>query len=457
MPGPETVRIAPARLIAARQARPCTIRCSDDDRLHEFLVVPLAFFYPHRLDEAALVDGLVAVLDRDPVWAGRARSPEGPIDIECDNSGVSFSTAEVDLTLREAVAAASDDAPWLIDTIDPLRVRTGRTALLTVRLIHLADGASVIGVCLHRAIGDAGAGFTMFRAWSAAVDKRPIVTAPLIEDRAAYLDAHVPPGSDRPSLRQIGPDDQAAIRRLLIDDQAKAAIRIHFSGPELLRMQKALSTRAGQRVSAVNALCGHLMGLITEYDEPGDGEWGVCVTADFRTAAGLDPTLSGNLASYPWFPVHRGDDPAQMARTLRDIARTLGRDHLHHHANRRLVASLGGPAALSRVIPEGIDPLRRILAFNDRSGLGAYDVSFGGETPVYVAFPSRRNLPWTSHVSQAGRRPTGSIAPLLFTAHLPPALVAALSSPERRQHLHAFAEATDPPPPEPAAAIPDLL
>ena len=458
MSGSEVARIAPSRLIRARgEQAPLTVLCSDDDRMHDFLVVPAALFVPGRLDEDALAAGLAEAIGRSPIWAGRVRSPDGPFDIECDNSGVAFSTAEVELTLREAVAASTTGAPWMVDVIDPVQVRTERAPLLTVRLSRLADGASVLGLCMHHAIGDAVTYMTLFRAWSAAIDGKPMVDPPLIADRAAYLDEHVPPGNDRPSLRQVAAEELAEFRRLLVDDAAKAPVRIHFSGPELERMQKAYSARAGIRLSAINALCGHLMGILRDHDEPGDGSWGVCVPADIRAAAGLEPSLTGNLTSYPTFPFRLGDDPAQLAARVRQAARALAREHIHYHANRRLIASLGGPAALRGMLPAGIDPLHRVLAFNDRSGMGIYEVSFAGQTPAYVAYPSRRNLPWGSHVGQAARRPTGGIAPLVFHSFLPAALAARMSSPEAGALIHAYREANDPPAPDPAWAIPGLL
>ena len=457
-PHDEEARIGPARLIRARQARPFTVLCSDDDRMTDFLVVSIAFFYPGRLDEAAVAAGLEDVLGRAPFYTGRARSADGPFDIECDNSGAAFSTAEVDLTLREAVAAASTrNVPWLVNTIDPGRVRSERAPLYTVRVSHLADGASTLGICLLHSTGDAASCMTVLRAWSAAVEGRPIVDPLVVEDRNAYLDAHMPPGTDEPSLRQISADELAGLQRFLVDDAAKAVIRVHFSDKELERMQAAFSAGAGRMVSATNALCGHLMGVIMEFDEPGDGEWGICVPSDFRTAAGIDPTLVGNLISHPWFRFRRSDDPMQIAARLRQSARNFARDHLYHHANRRLVERLGGVSALRSLIPHGVDPLRRSLVVTDRSGMGLYDVSFGGPTPVYVAFPGKRTPLWTSHLSQAGRRPTGGIAPLLFNAFLPATLAARLSSPEARARLRAFREAGDPPPPDPVSAVPDLL
>ncbi len=453
----EDARIGPARLISAREARPFTVLCSDDDRMADFLAVSIALFYPGRLDEAALAAGLERALARAPFYAGRARSADGPFDIECDNSGAAFSTAEVDLTLREAVAAASTrDVPWLVDTIDPGRVRSERAPLFTVRVTHLADGASALGLSVHHSTGDGISCVTVLQAWSAAVEGRPIVDPLVVEDRNAYLDAHVPPGTDEPSLREIAADEMAALQHLLADPAAKALVRVYFSAMELERMQAAFSAGAGRLVSATNALCGHLMGLLMEYDEPGDGEWGICVPADYRTAAGLDPALIGNLISHTWFRFERSDDSTQIAARLRRSARDFARDHLYHHANRRLVARLGGVSALRRLIPRGIDPLRRTLAFTDRSAMGLYDISFG-QTPVFVAFPGRRTPPWNSHLSQAGRRPTGGIAPLLFNAFLPAALAAGLSSPEARARVHAFREASDPPPPDPVSAVPDLL
>lgn len=66
----------------------------------------MAFFYSGPLDTAALIEGLARALERVPIFAGRIRTIHGGLAIACEDAGVVFSTADVNLTRYAAIAAA---------------------------------------------------------------------------------------------------------------------------------------------------------------------------------------------------------------------------------------------------------------------------------------------------------------------------------------------------------------
>lgn len=93
------------------------------------------------------------------------------VSFECNDAGVPMVTADSDTTLAEAMASvAGVREQWLVDVMSRSKARAGRAPVFTVRVPHLGDGSTVLGVCGHHSLGDMATFMGLARAWSAALD-----------------------------------------------------------------------------------------------------------------------------------------------------------------------------------------------------------------------------------------------------------------------------------------------
>jgi hypothetical protein len=116
----------------------------------------------------------VPALIRGDVADGLTRSLAIPllfVSFECNDAGVPMMTADSDATLAEAMASVTGVRDQrLVDVMSRSKARTGRAPVFTVRVTHLGDGSTVLGVCWHHSLGDMATFMGLARAWSAALD-----------------------------------------------------------------------------------------------------------------------------------------------------------------------------------------------------------------------------------------------------------------------------------------------
>ncbi len=118
---------------------------------------------------------------------------DGTMRIRCEGQGVPFTSVSSGRTLREAIRSASRDGGlWLVDPVNGATARWGLGPLCKVRVTHLADDATAIGFSWHHAIGDMQTSMHFMNAWAAAAADKPLAEPLIVEDRAAYLDEHLP-------------------------------------------------------------------------------------------------------------------------------------------------------------------------------------------------------------------------------------------------------------------------
>lgn len=411
------------------------VKCAFTDILLQKLVVPAVFFFPGPLDEQALRAGLTQALERIPLFAGRLREAGDSLLLQCDNSGVPWSSAASELSLDEAIAAlAAEQAPWLVQEIDPGRALRARGPLFTVRLTRLRDGGAALGLCWHHPIGDMHSFMLLMRAWSAAVEGRPLPEVLLVEDREAWLVRYdAPGGTTRPALRRVGAGELLRlIPYMAWTARRKTRVEAHFTAEEIDAMRGQLSAAAGQRLTANDVVCGHLMELVGSLDAVQRTRM-LDIAVNFRSRVGLDPRLLGNLVAPMEIACNPGDDAARIGARIRHGVDHYLDEHLSLHASLTYIAEHGGTKQLGRCLPNAFDPLNRTLLVTNWSHFGVYDVAFGGQTPVHFTPTGGSPAPWAAWLVE-GRGNRG----LFLSAYLPRELAARLNSAEGKVRLHRF-------------------
>ncbi len=108
-------------------------------------------------------------------------------------------------SVRRSVRRRRTADGWLIDPVNGATARWGLGPLCKVRVTHLADDATAIGFSWHHAIGDMQTAMHFMNAWAAAAADKPLAEPLIVEDRAAYLDEHLPAdGAREPGVRCLG-------------------------------------------------------------------------------------------------------------------------------------------------------------------------------------------------------------------------------------------------------------
>ena len=95
-------------------------------------------------------------------------------------------------SMRRSVRRREDAGLWLVDPVNGATARWGLGPLCKVRVTHLADDATAIGFSWHHAVGDMQTLMHFMNAWAAAAAGEPLAEPLIVEDRAAYLDEHLP-------------------------------------------------------------------------------------------------------------------------------------------------------------------------------------------------------------------------------------------------------------------------
>lgn len=181
------------QLIKPSHAERLEIRCNVGDAIVANLAIHIAFFFERHLDTRALADAFAQALENLPVFAGRMAMGVGTMRIQCAGQGVPFTCVSSGRTLREAIRSVSEDnGGWLVDPVNGATARWGWGPLCKVRVTHLADDATTIGFSWHHAIGDMQTLMFFMNAWAAAAAGEPLPEPVIVEDRAAYLDEHLP-------------------------------------------------------------------------------------------------------------------------------------------------------------------------------------------------------------------------------------------------------------------------
>ena len=306
----------------------------------------------------------------------------------------------------------------------------GLGPLCKVRVTHLADQATAIGISWHHAIGDMQTVMHFMNAWAAAAAGRPLAQPLIVEDRAAYLDEHLPPGGARnPGVRFLGLAETARSPLYLARDGRKQrTLRLYFGDDEITRMREAYEGR--MRLSVNDLVCAHVSEALMKADPAVDHRI-LAISVNTRNRCGLDRCSSETSSP-------RSTSTYGAAR-LRAIAERIRQDVDHftdEHCDMRInqqCLDTSGKWRGARCVSTGFNPDRWNPLISNLSGFGVYRIGFEDTFTSYCTMVMK--VPVAGYGSLVeGAEGRG----LLFQMTLPPSDFEAMSSPAIQEHLHRF-------------------
>lgn len=425
------------QLIRPLRAQRLEIRCNVGDAIVANLAVHIVFFFERHLDTRALARAFGHALESLPVFAGRMAIVDGRMRIRCAGQGVPFTSVSSDRTLREAIRSASQDTGlWLIDPVNGAAARWGWGPLCTVRVTRLVDDATAIGFSWHHAIGDMQTAMHFMNAWAAAAADKPLAEPLIVEDRAAYLDEHLPAdGARKPGVRCLRLAEVARSALYLAKDARKQrTLSLYFGADEIARMRDAYGSR--MRLSANDVVCAHVSEALMTADPAVDRRT-LAIAVNARNRCGLDPMLVGNIITTLNLDLRRGEAAQSIAERIRHHVDHFADEYSDMRINQQFLDTAGAWRA-ARCVSAAFNPARWNPLVSKWSGFGVYRIQFE-ETVTCYCTPLMK-LP----VAGLGALLEGADGRgLVFRMALPPKDFEATSSTAMREHLHRFRRADD--------------
>ncbi|MDX1885589.1 acyltransferase [Mycolicibacterium sp. 120270] len=420
------------RLITPSRVAHLDIRCTAVDVALSNVANHLVFFVERRLATGALADAFSQALTSVPLFAGRMTLSRGVLGIRCRGQGVPFSSVSSDRTLRDAMRSATgDSADWLVDPVNGATARWGLGPLCTVRVTHLADDATAIGVSFHHSIGDMQTLMILMRAWSAAAAGEPIPAPVFVEDRAAYLDEHLPPdGAEEPGLRCLGLAEAArSLLYMAKDGRKQRTLYLYFGEGETTRMRETYET--GTRLSVNDVVCAHVCEALMQIDPAVDRRT-LAISVNARSRCGLDPMLVGNLVTAVTVDVGRDDSAVSIAERIRRSVDHFSDRHCDMRINQQVFDDAGWWRG-ARIVTASFNPLRWNPLITNVSGFGVHRIKFGDAAVTYCTVVMKVPVAgFGSLIEGYGGRG------LVFQMTLPPPDFEAMTAPDIQKHLHRF-------------------
>jgi hypothetical protein len=401
------------------------------------VAIHLVFFFERQLDTRVLDDAFARALTNLPIFAGRMTLVGGALRIRCRGQGVPFTSVSSDRTLHEAIRSVTKDSgDWLVDRVNGATARWGVGPLCKVRVTHLADDATAIGVSIHHAIGDMQTLMFFMNAWSAAAAGKPLPEPVIVENRAAYLDEHLPAdGAREPGVRCLGLAETArSLLYLAKDGRKQRTLSLYFGDDEITRMRDAYENR--MRLSVNDVVCAHVSEALMNADPAVDRRT-LAISVNTRNRCGLDPMLVGNILSALNVDIRRGETARSIAERIRHDVDHFADEHCDMRINQQFLDTAGKWRG-ARCVATGFNPVRWNPLVSNWSGFGVYRIQFEDIFTSYCT--PLMKVPVAGYGSLIeGADGRG----LVFQMTLPPKDFEAMSSPAIREHLHRFRRADD--------------
>jgi hypothetical protein len=425
------------QLIRPLHAKQLDVRCNVGDAIVANLAVHIVFFFERRLDTRALADAFAHALKKFPIFAGRMVPGNGGMRIRCEGRGVPFTSVSSDRTVHDAIWLASQDAgDWLVDPVNGPTARWGLGPLCTVRITHLADGATAIGFSWHHIIGDMQTVMHFMNAWAAAAAGAPLADPLIVEDRAGYLDDHLPAdGAREPGVRIMGLAELARSALYLAKDaRRQRTLSVYFGDDEINRMRDAYGCR--MRLSANDVVCGIVAEAVMESDPAVDRRT-FAIAVNARKRCGLDPMLLGNIITTLNVEVHLDETARSIAERIRHTVDHFADEYCDMRINQRFLDDAGAWRG-ARCVSTVFNPARWNPLVTNLSGFGVYRIHFEDTFASFCTTVMR--LP----VAGGGALIEGADGQgLVFQMALPPREYEAMSSPVSLERLHRFRRVGD--------------
>jgi Transferase family len=425
------------QMISPLHAQRFEIHCNVGDVALSNVAMHLVFFFRRHLDTGGLTRAFEQALTNLPIFAGRMALVDGAMRIRCKGQGVPFTSVASGRTLEEAIGSASQDTgSWLIDPVNGATARWGLGPLCKVRVTHLADDATAIGFSWHHAIGDMQTAMHFMNAWTAAAAAKPLAEPLIVEDRAAYLNEHLPAdGAREPGVRFLGHAELARSALYMAKDARKQrTLSLYFGEDEITRMRDAYGSR--MRLSANDVVCAHVSEALMTADPAVDRRI-LAIAVNARNRCGLDPMLVGNIVTALSLDLRRGEAARTIAERMRHNVDHFADEHCDMRINQQFFDAAGAWRG-ARCVAKGFNPVKWNPLITNWTGFGVYRIQFENAFTVYCTPLMKVPVAGVGILVEG----TGGRG-LVFQMTLPPKEFAAMSSPAIPEHLHRFRRADD--------------
>lgn len=369
--------------------------------------------YEMRLDEVRVKEGLARLLGEYLTFAGRYDRAQGGVIL--NDTGVPFTTAhDPDWDVAKILAHQHDLEPGrFVDySSNIFSLRLGSAPLMRVKLTHLRDGGSALGVCATHGICDGETFYTMLDRWSRycrsnVTDKsKPSVPPSLDQSQIPYAPGRRSKAQTLESMADAGWSkiDVIPAAARLADVLFNDGLMLHnfertrpfvLSQAGLARMKLAAELEAKARrgtpfVTSNEALSSFLCQLMARLFEYDDAE--PCSHSTMLNWRGRFPGLAANFAGNASSAIktcdfHAGTSLGIITASMHEGLEPLkGGDTLVEHVNLFLDVHDNGIAA-HMADPATLPYLSRsptTFVTNNFARYPIYDADFGQGRPVAV-------------------------------------------------------------------------
>ncbi|WP_272947178.1 acyltransferase [Marinomonas sp. S3726] len=263
--------------------------------------------------------------------------------------------------------------------------------------------AGSLALTWHHAIGDMQTFMSFMRAWSDQFAGRHFVTPLIVPDRHQYLAQHLPRNNnqDEAAVRKIGIVEAIKlIYYMQCKRKAQRWVQFYFSEDELKTMHENYRQRSDRFLSVNDALSAHILSVFTDTLEhkgqlyPREMDMAI----NFRSRAGLDKSLMGNMVSTVKISHIPGDSAVKLAQGIRHKVEHFENEHLDYYASLEYIEKHGGRDKIAQFIPDWLNPYGNSLLLTSWANFGVYDIDFGVERPFYFATMGPALFPWISNI-----------------------------------------------------------
>ena len=416
------------------------IACATIDQLVQNFPVSVVFFYRKSIHINVLIDALRKVLSDFPIFAGTLKNIDGNLYIDCNNKGLLFSVTKDNCALDHLFEKLSIiEKRRLVDIINPKKVISAQSPIMTIKINNFTCGGMSIGVCWHHSIGDMHSFMCFMKAWSNTVNKKEYVLPLIIKERDKYLEDNLEKDENgTPGARYLKTIELLKFFfYLLLPARNKLSFGFYFSENELKNMREEFSVKTGQKLSRNDVLCAHIFSIIAELDAYTKKRY-LSIVVNYRARTKLPQNILGNFVSFISILTNQQVDPVQLAQDLRASVDNFQRLHMNIFSTKKYIEQNGGVKKIARFVPTSIDPLKRTLLVTNWANFGVYELNFGDAELFYFTPFGDPPLPWLSVIVE-GFANNG----LIYYAALPSKLAKKLMQKNNLRKIHKYREQTE--------------
>ncbi|HSX11470.1 MAG TPA: acyltransferase, partial [Chlamydiales bacterium] len=271
------------------------IECSVRDHFTFRMPVSVVFFYPQFVDPIVLTRALEHVLGDFPLFAGVLVKKDGQLYIDCNNQGVSVTSASVKLPFAHSLTRLPNlPANTFVDLLNPFTALRQQQPVLTIKISHCPDGTA-IGYCWNHVIGDLSSFMELQKALSAHILGKTYEKPIIPENREPYFlrwEKELPPTQGPSKLKRMKMGDMFSLLKAIYSP--KRNVFIQFTQDEVTAMKATLSEQAGCKLSRNDAVCAHLLHLLAQCRTDQSETHYATIPIDFRRHAGIPQNTLGN-------------------------------------------------------------------------------------------------------------------------------------------------------------------